>query len=130
MLWAHSQSCIITFLFQVVDIELGYGDTLKIFDGNEQGADLIALFSEDDKTPEILFTTGEYTLVQLNTDLTSSGKGFNLTYQRGKNSSCHWEICYYQSVMQHMPLFDNKICFIPNLHLLLKIILFFSSFYT
>ena len=72
----------------MVDLDLGNGDTLKIYDGRDEDANLMALFNGGgDNVPEILFTSGEYLFIQLNTDLKDTGRGFNLTYQKGKISN-------------------------------------------
>ncbi|XP_053380812.1 uncharacterized protein LOC123562034 [Mercenaria mercenaria] len=74
---------------QIIDLELGNGDTLKIYDGRGPDEELIALYNGGDDILEILFTTGEYSYIQLNTDLKDTKKGFNITYQKGCDIRVH-----------------------------------------
>jgi len=70
----------------VIDIDLNEGDILDIYDGeSREGSKIVSYMGS--RQGDVLFTTRDSAFIHLTTDLTDSGKGFNLTYQSGNGVS-------------------------------------------
>lgn len=61
---------------------MGDGDQLQIYDGDSETSAVMAYFTGRNQN-EILFTSGGSAYILLKTDLIGTGRGFNMTYQKG-----------------------------------------------
>lgn len=66
----------------MVDVDLHDGDFLEVYDGDPGEATKIVHYMGSSQG-DVIFSTRNTVTLYLTTDLTDTGRGFNLTYQSG-----------------------------------------------
>ena len=71
-------------LLQILDSDLGPGDTLYIYDSNQAVEErLLATYTEDNTDPQVIMSSGQHMYIFLDTSSRETGRGFQLLYATG-----------------------------------------------
>ena len=72
------------FLLQRLDIDLGVGDIVEIYDGEKPTDPRLAKYTGDGSNgPRHVMTTGDAAYVYMDTTLSKAGRGFQFSYITG-----------------------------------------------
>ena len=74
----------IALFLQLLDSDLGLGDTLYIYDSNQATNErLLATYTGDNTEPQVLLSSGQHIFIFLDTSSRETGRGFQLLYATG-----------------------------------------------